>query len=178
MYYSVIGDGRADTVEWKQQLMQLFFPMSFGMLPIHIPLRTKEAAEQCPALRVAVTLAERRNPSCEVLKRCSARLVTVRDDNYLPTCSETPWQLVIFHILPSFSLVVLTTDNKILFLHVFTFQSLIATQFAQGCIRVWDSIGPAKSYAQHVAKHFSFFLLLLSSGSSSTIPATNIAPEH
>ena len=43
--------------------------------------RTKETAEQCPALRVAVTLAERRNPSCEVLKRCSARLVTVRDDN-------------------------------------------------------------------------------------------------
>ena len=60
-----------------------FFPMNFGMLPIHIPLRTKEAAEQCPALRVAVTLAERRNPSCEVLKRCSARLVTVRDDNLM-----------------------------------------------------------------------------------------------
>eukprot|EP00434_Breviolum_minutum_P018477 symbB.v1.2.016300.t1/scaffold1237.1/size130094/1 len=32
---------------------------------------TKETAEQCPALRVAVTLAERRNPSCEVLKRDS-----------------------------------------------------------------------------------------------------------
>lgn len=140
MYYSVIGDGRADAVEWKQQLMQLFFPVSFGMLPIHILLRTKEAAEKCPALRVAVTLAERRNPSCEVLKRCSACLVSVQDDNYLPTCSETPWQLAIFNILPSFSLVVLTTVNSFFF----TFRSLIAAQFAQGCMHVWDSIGPAK----------------------------------
>ena len=117
-----------------------FFQMSFGTLPKHIPLRTKETAEQCPALRVAVTLAERRNPSCEVLKRCSACLVSVQDDNYLPTCSETPWQLAIFNILPSFSLVVLTTVNSFFF----TFQSLIATQFAQGCMHVWDSIGPAK----------------------------------
>ena len=29
MYYSVIGDGRADTEERKQQLMQVFFSNEF-----------------------------------------------------------------------------------------------------------------------------------------------------
>ena len=94
----MIGDARANIVEWKQQLMQVFFSNEFRHVAEKIPLRTKETAEQCPALRVAVTLAERRNPSCEVLKRCLARLVIVRDDNYLPTCNETRdiWPYSIF----------------------------------------------------------------------------------
>ena len=62
--------------------MQVFFSNVFRHVAEKLPLRTKETAEQCPALRVAVTLAERRNPSCEVLKRCLAH------DHYLPTCDE------------------------------------------------------------------------------------------
>ena len=150
MYYSVIGDGRADAVEWKQQLMQLFF--------FQFPLRTKETAEQCPALRVAVTLAERRNPSCEVLKRCSARLVTVRDDNFLPTCSETPWQLVIFHILPSFSLVVLTTVNNIFFYFPESDSNTVCT----GLHTCLGFNRTCKIMCATCYKTWSFFLLLLS----------------